>query len=501
MLSVYNGVCFDNYFNEVIIAAAGLSTLTCENRSITNHSFKSCTWPFKRESEDKCHFISKVCKKNEIGLQILDIESIDKLNKDKKVLLNTDVMSVSLDVIKSIRGVSFSDELGPSISLKEKFSSITNLFPEGHLSDSLWFLKEITLSKTLDGIPSVNAYFDLSKTKNVVPQIFYTVGSGIIWRRPAWRSWIEQAALIEHIVPWGYLNKYIALTARLVLDTSFLGAQAYSYGRALQASVQYFRAQQKIGPLSLRSATFLAITGLEGVISTFIQGYNLCNGIRLFSTLDEIQQKAVLKHRALHVIVKDKNCNAVIIDGISSDWSRRYSLTKMMDDLPSLMAELFYEKCHTQTYRVSSDEELCNVLKTAEEHFGSPIDKLALLGHASGRSMILNDGYNFTDTDKAIASIDRAVKSEGQIVVLGCNTATRDAGGLELSLAERISVRLPSRRITGIKAYLSPFIAIQQFSNNTFSYHSFAPLNSKKELVLENSVVTYQNGEETRKSL
>lgn len=215
------------------------------------------------------------------------------------------------------------------------------------------------------------------------------------------------------------------------------------------------------------SGALLIATGTLGFASTCYTAHRLVKGVRIFQKMDPMQQEAVLKHRALQYLHGEKACRAVIIDGCSSKWGG------FADDTAFPSGEAVYEHCATRTYRVNSEKEFREALANASQHLGGPIDALFFHGHANNQVQSLGSHYYFTASDHEAASMRQYLSKTAQVFSLGCNTATQTPGVL-VPLAERIAKKVPGREVTGIAAYLNPFLSSTSF-NGRFKIQSYFP--------------------------
>lgn len=355
-----------------------------------------------------------------------------------------------------------------------------------------WLLKELAASKIANGHRAIPSVFDQSR-KDFFPSgfsAFLTVTDtavNSIDNAFALGSFADR--LLTPLVSYTQLGRDTLFMRRITVDTLLLGRQMQNHYQILRKSGQHLSAKRHGLGTTMQHA-FAGLASVHGVLTTFIQGWNLGQGAWMLTKKDDTQKEAILKHRAIHLINPPKPCNAVIIDGLSNEWGR------INDNIPSPTAEFFYKKCNTQTYRVTSDQDICRVLKQATEHFAAPIETLSIEGHANGNLMVLNAGYDFKGDETALKCLDESIKPDADIFLLGCNTATRDHGPDKPSLTERISQRLPTRKVTGTTAYLNPFITSNSFSDGTFSMSAFCPKDSNGNWVLKNSVVSFQNGKQ-----
>lgn len=378
------------------------------------------------------------------------------------------------------------------------FSSLENamdIFPEGLLN----FCTELALSKLIYNEISPRNYFDTNFDTNnglsksllgAFTELYDTIRA--VRNKDKVSSFMKRSsAAIMLGLNFKIQTTNTDLISQISISSLQLIAQAFHYGLALEKSGRYF-AMSRFSLIDVGKHAFIGMISGYGMLSTLIKGNDLYQGAQLFSNLDDVQQKAVLKHRAIHHLATEKNCNTVIIDGMSSEWG------KDVDDTPFPIARLLYNKCRTLSFRVTSSQNLCQVLQQATDYFGSPIDILSLQGHAEGWFMELNRSplYWFKAIDSELKCMHTSMKSDGEILLLGCNSATRDItfSPDKPSLTEHVAEKLPTRKVIGIKAYLNPVIALQSFSGNSLSFRSYWPPNSNDEWVFGNRAVTYQNG-------
>lgn len=432
---------------------------------------------------------------------------IESLSSEPNLINTYDESESKFSLIKDI------------ISSFHSLERVTDILPKELPS----FCTELSLSKLMYNEISVRNYFDIYTGTGFFPFFFPRVTEifnyGLIALQkiclmhdlplsqynPIMQVTTKRellSALLNRIVPSTLLllNSFVPIHLSslnfVAINSLNLIGQSFHYGLAIAKSGQYF-VKNQFSRMDIIKYSFIGMMGGYGMLSTLIKGNDLYQGAQLFSNLDDLQQKAVLKHRAIHHLATEKNCNAVIIDGMSSEWGEK----KASDDRPFPLGRFLYNKCRTLSFRATSSQNLCQALKQARDYFDSPIDILSLHGHANGEHMDLNQNYYFIATDSELECIDTTIKTEGEIFFLGCNTATRDVSPDRLSLTEHVSKKLSTRKVTGTKAYFFPDFSYPSFSNGSlslraygfsFSGHGFK--NSKDEWVIGNLAVTYQNG-------
>ncbi len=260
---------------------------------------------------------------------------------------------------------------------------------------------------------------------------------------------------------------------RLLSEVGILAAGAIGSFRSLQLGITgRDRALDMpyVSPAIRVVSSVIGITGLAQVVDAI---KNSVIGIFAFQSLDPEEQYFILKHRSLDSIGgPEKNCRAVIIDGMSSKWG-----TKKADDMSWPLAEELYRNCDVRTYRVdpNSTVPVCDAAEKGKKALGGPLDILALLGHGNENGQVLKNDILFTgDSDQTLCLRDH-LQPDAQMILAGCNTATGND-----PLAERVSRELAGIEVVGFSAYLNPYMSTFSWKGKKLSLWSyFYPIDSQ----------------------
>ncbi|MDE3048102.1 MAG: hypothetical protein KGI83_07140 [Verrucomicrobiota bacterium] len=238
-------------------------------------------------------------------------------------------------------------------------------------------------------------------------------------------------------------------------------------------------------------ALLMGIGGLS-LWNSCYNAFHLYQGAQLFDSLSASDQEGVLKYRSIHQLSQTKDANAVIFDGISSEWGWGE------DDASHPVGEFPYAYAKTRFYRVNSTNAFCGALKDAYEHFGEQIENVLIMGHGNYAGIKLNRNYAFYppfyDASPCawwpFKCLTDYVKERGHILLLSCNSATQYESS---SLAQNVASCLPAFRVSGIAAYFNPVFSSYWFDPVTRALHvnSHFPLDLHWNLVFPWNTVTY----------
>lgn len=190
--------------------------------------------------------------------------------------------------------------------------------------------------------------------------------------------------------------------------------------------------------------------GVFGCVKTIQSTIKLYNGLQVYHTLAKPQQEFALKYHSLETLGEIKSKNAVIIDGLSTEWSAKS--TNKWENLPTPPGGVIYENYNTRTYRVTSASELTQVLNDASKELGGKLDLVAFFGHGNPQLVRLGKTYSFRGNYQEIKAIKNTIAKAGEILLFGCSTAKQTPS----SLTEHLSFYLKGKRVTGFSEILYP---------------------------------------------
>lgn len=240
---------------------------------------------------------------------------------------------------------------------------------------------------------------------------------------------------------------------------------------------------------NLVSGIVIAILATSTLFAIHLSVKKYFAGWKIFSEKDLNQQDLLVKHRSISTLDQQKSCRAVVIDGVSSQWSD--NSIKKIDDVPMPLVEAVYRECKTLSYHVHSPFQYCKALREARQLFGHPIDVLLAGGHANNQVQVLGREYLFDGKGEEVSCMDDYLKKDAQIILFGCNTATKTKK-VKIPLAEKLSRSLKNQEVTGFKAFAHPFFLTVNYDGRFKIGHYFPyTLNG---WTMENTASTYREG-------
>ena len=279
----------------------------------------------------------------------------------------------------------------------------------------------------------------------------------------------------------------MGLATSLATDGAILTATAIGAARALKDGIKCFT-KNPTAKKRIKGA-FLIGAAIGGIASSIYTIKNIASGLFAFSSLNDAQRYFVLKHQALSSFrSEEKNCRAVVIDGMSSQWADNPQ-GALLDDMSWPPIAELYRHCNVRVYRAdpTSRSPVCQAAEIGEKELGGPLDLLFLAGHSWPQGMRLNEDTYFWGTDREVSCFSQHLQDKGQIVLAGCNTATG-----ENSLAERVSGS-SNRETIGCAAYLNPFFTSLSWVENKLGVRSVYPMDSNGQWTgfMENTARTF----------
>ncbi|MEI8300040.1 MAG: hypothetical protein WCG10_00310 [Chlamydiota bacterium] len=349
------------------------------------------------------------------------------------------------------------DDMDGSISTIEKLLKVTSEISKGVLSGviphvinmSPWYLSKMINMRSLTTLIST-----------------VSVLSAFVGRPET--NFLNKIALITQlIIVLDLFNLApLDLNYRVAIDIYYFATTVIGSSSAIYEGIHQLLSSWNDKEASLTtkvsnviSGTILTSCGAIGIKNIYQRSWRWINGVSFFKTLDLVQQRGVLTHKAIHTLGGEKSCKAVVFIGPNIPVTFPFS-------------ELLYEHCDTKTYEVYDRSEFYAALREAKVSFGSPVDVLAFEGHANNKLQSLGKFMEFEAYDDDICHMNEVLSSNAQIFLLGCNTATPDPSG-KPHLTKLTSNRLPNKEVNGVGALYNPLFSTSSYSEGRFFHNSY----------------------------